>query len=181
MIFPDRDEDLERRVVWLIDRCKETQRERVQSYDMRERYFLFGSNRNSSAYFVRYNRIESHIDLVASFLYAPDHAFYNIAAERNASDVLIKQAIALQDEFNDDFQNMGANDAFSEAIPWACTYNTMLIKQGWNTTRSESTIMLVPPHQFGVFREDLTALEDQEAFCHTYPLEYHDAVQRMAR
>lgn len=178
MIFPDRDEDLEARVTWLIDRCKETQRDRISLYDRRERYFLFGSAGNDM---VRYNRIESHIDLVASFLYAPDHAFYNIAAERNASDVLIKQATALQDEFNDDFQDMGANDAFAESIPWSCTYNTMLTKQGWNDTRGEGTVTLIPPHQFGVFREDLPNLEDQEAFVHTYPLEYHDAVQRLVR
>ncbi len=178
MIFPDRDEDLERRVKWLVDRCKETQRDRISMYDRRERYFLFGTATDAQ---VRYNRIESHIDLVASFLYAPDHAFYNIAAQRNASDILIKQAIALQDEFNDDFQDMGASDCFSEAIPWSCVYNTMHIKQGWNDIRGEGTVMLVPPHQFGVFREDLPNLEDQEAFVHTYPLEYHDAVGRLVR
>lgn len=178
MIFPDRDEDLERRVAWLVDRCRETQRDRINVYDRRERYFMFGTNGNDQ---VRYNRIESHIDLVSSFLYAPDHAFYNIAAQRNASEQVIRQAVALQDEFNDDFQDMGLSDAFSEAIPWACTYNTMIIKQGWNDTRGEGTVTLIPPHQFGVFREDLPGLEDQEAFCHTYALEYHDALNRLVR
>lgn len=178
MIFPDRDEDLERRVAWLVERCKETQRDRIQVYDRRERYFLFGTNGNDQ---VRYNRIESHIDLVASFLYAPDHAFYNIAAQRNATEQVIRQATALQDEFNDDFQDTGMSDAFSEAIPWACCYNTMIVKQGWNDTRGEATVTLVPPHQFGVFREDLAGLEDQEAFCHTYALEYHDALERVVR
>jgi len=178
MIFPDREEDLERRVVWLIDRCRETQRDRIGVYDRRERYFLFGTNGNDS---VRYNRIESHIDLVASFLYAPDHAFYNIAAERNADEFKIKQATALQDEFNDDFQDNGTNALFAESIPWSLTYNTMIVKQGWNDVRGQGTATLISPHQFGVFREDLTALEDQEAFTHTYPLEYHDAVMRMVR
>jgi len=178
MIFPDRDEDLERRVVWLIERCKETQRDRIQVYDRRERYFLFGTNGNDQ---VRYNRIESHLDLVSSFLYAPDHAFYNIAAQRNASEQAIRQATALQDEFNDDFQDSGGSDAFSEAIPWSLCYNTMHTKQGWNDQRGEGTIMLVPPHQFGVFREDLAHLDEQEAFCHTYALEYHDAVGRLVR
>jgi hypothetical protein len=178
MIFPDRDEDLERRVIWLVERCKESLRDRVQVYDRRERYFLFGTNGNDQ---VRYNRIESHIDLVSSFLYAPDHAFYNIAAQRNASDEAIRQATALQDEFNDDFQDVGLSDAFAEAIPWACTYNTMIFKQGWNDTRGEATVTLIPPHQFGVFREDLTSLDDQEAFVHTYALEYHDAVNRLVR
>lgn len=178
MIFPDRDEDLERRVSWLVAQCKMTQRDRVQMYDRRERYFLFGSAGNG---IVRYNRIESHIDLVASFLYAPDHAFYNIAAERNASDVLIKQATALQDELNDDFQDSGTSDKFAEAIPWSCVYNTMIFKQGWNDIRKQQTAKIVPPHGFGVFREDLPDLDEQEAFCDSYALEYHDAIARLTR
>src|SRR5215471_14334281 len=103
MIMPDRFEDLEARVIWLIARCKETQRDRVQVYDRRERYFLWGTS--GSENLVRYNRIESHIDLVSSFLYAPDHAIYQIAAQRNANDTLIAQATALQDEFNDDMSD----------------------------------------------------------------------------
>jgi hypothetical protein len=178
MIFPDRHEDLERRVSWLVERCRQTMRDRTMVYDRRERYFLFGTAGNDT---VRYNRIESHIDLVASFLYAPDHAFYNIAAQRNASDVLVKQATALQDEFNDDFHDNGTSDLFSEAIPWALCYNTMHIKQGWNDLTGEGFATLVPPHQFGVFREDLPSLSSQEAFLHNYPLEYHDAVARLVR
>ena len=116
MILHDRDEDLELRVCWLRDRCRDTQKDRVQLYDMRERYFLFGTGALQSQ--VRYNRIESHLDLVASFLYAPNNAFYTIAAARNATDEAIHQAIALQDEFNDDFQENGTSDAFAEAIPW---------------------------------------------------------------
>jgi len=179
MILPDRDEDLERRVKWLIDRCRDTQRDRVQLYDMRERYFLFGTGALSSQ--VRYNRIESHLDLVASFLYAPDHAFYSLTAARNADDAVMRQATALQDEVNDDFLESGISDAFGESIPWALCYDTMLMKLGWNDIAGEHSVRVIQPHQFGVFREDLRELDEQEAFCHTYALEYHDAVMRLIR
>lgn len=179
MILPDRDEDLERRVCWLRDRCRDTQKDRVQLYDMRERYFLFGTGALQSQ--VRYNRIESHLDLVASFLYAPDNAFYTITAARNASDEAIRQAVALQDEFNDDFRDNGTSDAFAEAIPWSLTYDTMIMKLGWNDISCEQTVHLVPPHQFGVFREDLRELEEQECFTHTFAVEYHEAVARLMR
>jgi len=179
VILPDRDEDLERRVTWLINRCKDTQRDRVQLYDLRERYFLFGTGALQSQ--VRYNRIESHLDLVSSFLYAPDHAFYSLTAARNADDQVIRQATALQDEFNDDFIETGISDAFGEAIPWALCYDTMIMKIGWGDITGEHTVQLRPPHQFGVFREDLRELDQQEAFVDTYALEYHDAVMRLIR
>ena len=98
MNFPDDESKLADRVKWIIDQCTASRNDRTELYNRRERYFLFGTDGSNQ---VRYNRLESHIDLVAAFLYAPDHAFYNIAADRNAADAVVKQAIALQDEWNE--------------------------------------------------------------------------------
>ena len=178
MIFPDDEESLQRRVKNIIDQCTDSRDDRVPLYDRRESYFLFGTDTGNQ---VRYNRLESHIDLVAAFLYAPDHAFYNIAAERNADDALVKQAIALQDEFNDDFQDDGISDLVTEAIPWSLIYDTMIIKQGWNDMRDQQFAELIPPHSFGVFNEKVPDLDSQSAFCHTYFLEWSEAAQRVIR
>lgn len=178
MIFPTDDEGIEKRVKWIIDTCLATRDDRAQLYQRRERYFLFGTDSRDQ---VRYNRLESHIDLVAAFLYSPDHAFYNIAADRNASDAVVKQAIALQDEWNDDYQDDGISDAVAEAIPWSLVYDTMIIKQGWSDTRKAQYAKLVPPQNFGVFREDVTDLNSQSAFCETYFLEWSEAAQRLIR
>lgn len=178
MIFPTDQEGIEKRVKWIIDACLATRDDRAQLYQRRERYFLFGTDARDQ---VRYNRLESHIDLVAAFLYAPDHAFYNIAADRNADDAVVKQAIALQDEWNDDFQDDGLSDLVAEAIPWSLVYDTMIVKQGWNDTREAQIAELIPPQNFGVFREDVTDLNSQSAFCHTYFLEWSEAAQRLIR
>lgn len=178
MIFPDNEEDLTRAVKRIIDQCTASRQDRIALYERRERYYLFGSDSMDQ---VRYNRLESHMDLVAAFLYSPDHAFFNISANRNADDAVVKQAIALQDEFNDDFQDDGLSDAFAEAIPWSLVYDTMIIKQGWNDIRDRQFIELVPPQNFGVFREDITDLDSQRAFCHTYFLDWTEAAQRLSR
>jgi hypothetical protein len=178
MIFPDNPLDLEQRVKFLVDACNQSRDDRISLYQKRERYFLFGTDSGEQ---VRYNRLESHIDLVAAFLYSPDHAFYNLAADRNASDTVVKQAIALQDELNDDFQDGGISDLFAEAIPWSLVYDTMLFKQGWHETRKEHYVELVPPHNFGVFRESEPDLGRQSCFCHTYFLEWSEAAQRVIR
>ena len=153
MIFPRNQEDLEKRVKRLVDTCTSTRQDRAELYRKREAYYLYGSADQTP---VRYNRIEPHLDLVAAFLYAPDHAFFNIAASRNASDAVVKQAIALQDDFNDDFHDDGMSDLFAEAIPWSLVYDTMVIKQGWNDTRECQFAELIPPQNFGVYREDIT-------------------------
>jgi hypothetical protein len=176
--FPDDESKLADRVKWIIDQCTASRNDRTELYNRRERYFLFGTDGSNQ---VRYNRLESHIDLVAAFLYAPDHAFYNIAAARNAADAVVKQAIALQDEWNDDFQDDGLSDLVAEAIPWSLVYDTMMVKQGWNDVREAQTCELIPPQNFGVFREDITDLDSQQAFSHTYFLDWSEAAQRVIR
>lgn len=178
MIFPERHDDLVARVLWLIQRCKETQRDRSQVDDRRERYFLFGT---AGADPVRYNQIESHLDLVSSFLYSPDHAFYHLAAEDNAPDETVRQVTALQDTLNENFVDWGINDLFMDAIQWSLVNSVMHTKQGWNEIGGHGYARLVAPREFGVFREDLPGLDQQEAFCHTYPLEYYEAVQKIVR
>jgi hypothetical protein len=178
MIFPENWDDLTARVMWLINRCKETQRDRTHVCDRRERYYLFGAAGYDP---VRYNRIKSHLDLVSSFLYSPDHAFYQIAAQANAPEPVVRQVTALQDEFNEDFTSWGLNDMLMDGIIWSLVYNCMHVKQGWNEVAKEGYATLVSPAEFGVFREDIIELDRQEAFVHTYPLEYYDAVQRLVR
>lgn len=178
MIFPTKERDLEERIVWLAGKCFETREDRARLYDWREKYYLFGTGGFQPA---RYNRIESHLDLVSSFIYAPDNAYFHVAAARNADDDTVAQAIALQDDFNDDFQDQFISTSVSEAIDWSLVYDTMHTKQGWNRARGQHFIELVPPHNFGVYREDRNLLEDQSAFAHSYFVEYQYAVEALLR
>lgn len=176
MIFPRSADDLKKRVKNLIDTCVASRQDRADLYRRRESYFLYGSGDQRP---IKYNRIEPHLDLVSAFLYSPDHAFFNIAAERNAADAVIKQVTALQDSFNDDFQDEGLSDLFAEAIPWSLVYDTMVIKLGWSDVRDSLTAELIPPHNFGVYREDVSDLDKQLAFTHTYHLDWHESAQRL--
>jgi hypothetical protein len=178
MIFPRVQDELEKTVKRLVDVCNDSRFERAEMYRKRESYFLFGSDTRQPT---RFNRTEAHIDLVSSFLYSPDHALFHIAAESHAPDMVIRQAIALEDSWNDDFQDAGLSDLFAEAIPWSLTYDSMIFKIGWNETRDEICAELVPPHNFGVYREDIPDLDSQQAFCHTYFLDWHESVLRMVR
>jgi hypothetical protein len=178
MIFPRNHDDLEQTVRRLADICNNSRLDRIQMYNKRESYFLFGSDTRQP---VKHNRIESHLDLVASFLYSPDHAIYHVSAQSAAPDAVVKQAIALGDDWNEDFQDAGLSDLFAEAIPWALCYDTMIYKLGWNETRDEISAELIPPHNFGVYREDVSDLDSQQAFCHTFFLDWHETVARMIR
>jgi hypothetical protein len=176
MIFPTDDAELQDWVQHLTEKCLSTREDRNRLYDWREKYYLFGTQGYEQA---KYNRLESHLDLVTSFLYAPDHAFYHISASQNADDAQVLKAQTLQDDFNDDFQSCGISDAIMASIPWSLCYDTMLLKQGWNRDRDEWFVELVPPHNFGVYNEAIADLDSQECFAHTYFLDYQKAAGKM--
>lgn len=178
MIIPDKEPEKTDFVKWVIDTCTNSIRDRKDLYERRRRYLLFGSASDSESL---YNRLESHLDLVSSFLYSPDNANFNIAANRNADDATIRQVRALQDDWNDDFRDHGFAGMFSDALMWSLCYDTMLIKSGWNNTREHGFSVMVPPEHFGVFNEANPDLDSQQAFCHSYYIEYDQAVQRLMR
>ena len=175
MIFPTDEEELRKVVTFLVERCLSSLPERTRVYEWREKYFLFGTQGYEQA---KYNKLASHIDLVASFLYAPDHAFFHIAADPNSPDIEVEKARILQDDFNDDFQS-GISDNIMEAIQAALVYEAMIVKGGWNRDRGNWFVELVPPHNFGVYRESITDLESQSCFAHTYFMEYQQACGKL--
>ena len=177
MIFPQNKLDLEEKVLWLVDKCFATREDRQRLYDWREKYYLFGTGGFQPA---KYNRIAAHLDLVSSFLYAPDGAYYHIAAQHNSDDETVARAIALQDDYNDDFTDTFTAVAISEALDWSLVYDSMVIKQGWQRARGRWFCELVPPGNFGMYRED-QKLEDQSCFAHSYFVEFQYAVEAMIR
>ena len=178
MIIPDNAKLRNDYLQWILDCCLLSKDERKQMYDRRRAYFLFGSESDNE---IIYNRLESHLELVAAFLYSPDHAEFALSAPRNSPDAIVKQFMAAQDAFNQDFRDAGLFDYFADALSWAMVWDTQIIKMGWSDALGEPTATVFEPWKFGVFAEELTNLEDQQAFVHTYHIDYDNAVQRLER
>src|SRR5580698_700543 len=163
---------------WVLDVCLASREERKSLYDRRRQFFLYGSSGDTD---IIYNRIESHLDLVGSFLYSPDHAEFSLSAPANSSDAEVKQFMAAQDAFNNDFRDAGLFDYFSDALIWSLVFDTMIGKIGWSDVREEETCTLIEPWKFGVFSEEITDLDSQPAFVHSYHIDYDNACQRLIR
>jgi hypothetical protein len=178
MIIPDSGPLKEEFLQWVLDVCLSSKDDRKTMYDRRRQFFLYGTGSDAD---IIYNRLESHLDLVSSFLYSPDHAEFSLSAPANASDAEVKQFMAAQDAFNNDFRDAGLFDYFADALNWALVFDTEILKMGWSDVKEEETCTLVQPWQFGVFSEELTDLEQQPAFVHTYHIDYDNACQRLIR
>jgi hypothetical protein len=178
MIIADNARKQQRDLQWIVDTCMGSAKTRKELYERRRQYFLFGTASDAE---IIYNRIESHLDLVASFLYSSDHAQFALAAPLNSDDAQVKQYLAAQDSFNADCRDANLFDIFGDAIIGALVYDTMVAKVGWSDVHEEPTCKLICPWQFGVFSEELGDLGEQQAFVHTYHIDYDQACQRLIR
>lgn len=178
MQIPNDEGEKARFLEWIISICTASQWERRKLYERRRRYYLFGQNNDSM---VRLNRMESHLGLVASFLFSPDGLQYTISAPPNSDDNKIAQYLALQDNWNEEVQDSGLADAASEAVIWSLVYDTMIMKLGWDDNSGQLFPYMVEPSSFGVFREDQPAFSMQQAMVHSYVLDFDDAVDKLIR
>lgn len=161
------------KILEVRDACLESINERRELYAKRRKYFMFGSDDYRQ---VRYNRLFAHTDLVASFLYSADHAKYSLSAGRNAAPEVVQQAVALQDEWNQQFRDSGLAYTYAIALLWSLVYDSMYIKMGWNAERKRLFGKILMPNAFGVYDEMEPELDNQEAFCHSYRLPWDRAV-----
>jgi hypothetical protein len=178
MIIPHDQERRDEFVQWVVDTCMDSKKDRKDLYDRRRQFFLYGGEDPDQ---VIYNRIESHLDLVASFLYSPDHATFSLSAPLNSKDDVVKQYMSAQDSFNNDFRDAGMFDFFGDALIGALEFDSVILKSGWSDVNDDPTCKLIMPWQFGVFAEEITELESQQAFCHCYHIDYDNACQRLTR
>lgn len=178
MIIPQTDPYRQDKIIEIRDACMASRGERRQMYERRQRYFLFGCADYRQ---VRYNRLFSHIDLVSSFLYSPDHASFTLGAPQNSPLPTVLQSVALQDEWNNIFRDSGLAYQYGTAMTWALVMDAMFMKVGWNDERDRLVSRLVMPSAFGVYDETEPDLDAQEAFVHTYRLPYDNAVLRLYR
>lgn len=178
MIIPDDPARQAEYIRWVLDTCLISQKDRKDLYDRRKQFFLYGTAGEQE---IMYNRIESHLDLVSSFLYSQDNAQFALSAPLNSDDNTVKQYMAAQDNFNNDFRDAGLFDFFGDAIVGALEFDSMILKSGWSDVNEDATCKIIMPWQFGVFSEEITELESQPAMVHTYHIDYDNAVQRLFR
>jgi hypothetical protein len=179
MIIPKSKKSRDNTIDDIAGICLESKRDRDALYLMRKRYFDFGTTDYMVE--VKYNRLQAHLDLVASFLYAADHCRFNIAAPRNADDRIIAQVESLEDEWNDSFRDCGLAYMFGDSVIWGLVLDSMFIKLGWSNERKDLFGKLFSPSDFSVYDESEPDIDSQEAFIHTYCLNWDNAVQRLIR
>ncbi len=165
MIIPE--DAGERQILYekLVKDCLTTRKERFDLYQVLRNYYLFGSSGIEGA---AYNKIASTVDTLSSFVYSPASARFSIHLGVTAPEGEIAKVPPMTAEIADQWRQSKTHLVFGLGVKWSLVFGAVLFKEIWDAGSKMSRTYLVEPHQFGVLREDVPDIEDQEAFVHCY-------------
>lgn len=149
----------------LVRQCLVSRSARFDFYKTLRNFYLFGSADDGGA---AYNKIEATIDTLASFIYSPEGIRFSLELGVSADASNIPKAQPLAREIAEMWRASGTHMNFGLAGLWSLVFGCMILKVQWR--RGIARTYLVEPHQFGVLREDVPSLSDQEAFCMCYTI-----------
>jgi hypothetical protein len=149
----------------LVRECTASRADRFKMYQILRNYFLFGTESANGA---PYNKIASTVETLSSFIYSPDTMRFSLHLGTEASSDEVHKAVPLSREVTEQWRVSRTHILFGLGLRWSMVFGVMLLKHMWSEKRVRS--YLVEPHQFGVLREDVMDLADQEAFTHHYTI-----------
>lgn len=153
------------RVITLMDRCAASRETRRNRADRWRGWYEFGTNGSEDSL---YNKMHSHISKVGSFVFSPGTVRFEVRLPPAVRKPWWKAAAIARDEFSQFWSESGADINLAMAIEWSLVYGSTIIKvQPHEGSFSTGLIM---PWDFGVSREDVPDLNQQDTVCHWYTL-----------
>jgi hypothetical protein len=164
MKIPKEDVERERFIEEIISKCLFSREERARDYASYRGYFLHGAGPDEAE--TPYNKIYPTVDLLTSFLFSSETTNFTIHVGPEVHEDEWKKIPPLSKAINTEWLNSGADMVFMQGLTWALVYNTVMIKLVMRG--KDIHPFVVEPHMFGVFREDMSFTDRQEAMVHCY-------------
>jgi hypothetical protein len=164
MRIPEKDDERLLFVMETIQKCMASLETRRADYKVLRCYYLQGNAPDGVA--APYNQIFPHLDQLSSFLYSSETTKFSAQTGATFPPTDFPKISPITRLINDVWLESDADQVFSLAMNWALVYNTTLIKLV--VDRGEILPYMVEPGMFGVLREDIQGLSNQEAVCFRY-------------
>lgn len=149
-------------VAELIQACSASRADRVQRGAYYRGMYLSGSTNSDIAV---YNKTNTYIDTLGSYLFSPVELRYTVNPKRWASPSIRAQAKTVAEELNDYIADSDTDREMGLAVKWALIKGKSFIKMGWEGGPNGTFKgRLVQPELMAVLQEGKRSLDDQEMF-----------------
>lgn len=143
----------------IVHDCAISRAKRVSEYQYWLNYYFSGTAEANPA---TYNKCYSHIDLLASYLFSPIDVRFSIEFDDTDDDASLARAGLAARYLTKQSKRTKCNLEFAQGLNYALIKGKALMKLMW--TDDGLKPFLIQPENFGVYREDVSDLDDQEAF-----------------
>lgn len=116
----------------------------------------------------RYKKIRAHLDRVASYLYAPGTARFGVHLPPAQRAPWLSSVDMVRSEYTTTWRESGADIKFVSLLEWALVYGATIGKA--QRHGSGFKIGYVQPWDFGVSREVVPELDEQDYVAHWYTM-----------
>lgn len=152
----------------VVRTCEVSREDRIERYAMFRNYYLYGRGHGETQ--SAWNNVYPTIDLLTSFLYAADTTRFSVKLGSGAPKSELKRAVPMAKRILEKWNESNASEMFKMTLEWALVYDSCILKfiRRGNTAHP----FFVDPGCFGVYREDVSMLDRQEAFVHWYYMSF---------
>lgn len=159
----------------VVQQCRTSVGPRIQLARSINTWRYTGSDSGSSAI---YNRLDVHCDKLASALFSPAELRFAADFENDYGDAILQRGRVAARYLTREMERRNLDLEIQEAVEEAVPHGAMILKHNWNYHGAD--IETLSPWQFGVYREDVTDLDKQEALCETTYLLPEDVWRRIS-
>ena len=146
----------------IIDECMVSREaRRTQGRQMTSLYYngsLSGSAKDNLCY--------SHIDKLSSYLFSPSDVRFDVTFEADETQKWMGAADLSARHLTREFRRTRCGLAFAQAVDMSLIKGCAIIKLIWSAKGYQTQI--IKPEMFGVLREDIEDLDEQDAFNFSY-------------
>ena len=145
----------------IIQQCTASQKLRVQRGAALRNLFLTGDDSGNPQ---TYPKTNTYIENLSAYNYSPVELRFSIETYGTEQADEAAMATAASSRLHREIRRGGVDVALDDAVLWSLVKGKAFIKLLWTTAGLEPYI--VQPELMGVLREDLSTLDEQEAFVH---------------
>ena len=175
MRLPENKAQLLKKVIQLIDDCRVSMGDRANLCSTLRQWKYTGSPDGDTAI---YNRLESHIDRMSSYLYSPLDLRFLMEFENEYPEDILKMSESGARYLTKSLERNDIDMMFGDGLDQALTNGSSIMKLMWGHDGLKAKI--IPQFNFGVYKEDLNDLDQQEALLETSYITIHELWRRIS-
>ena len=160
MLLPSSKTLLTKRTQDIKETCRASASQRAALCRLQNQWIETGRSNGNRALV---NKLYAHNDRLASHLFSPSELAFMVDFEAHYDTKTLAMAGTAARAITREWERKDIDVMFGSGVKSSLDYGSCVIKQMWGHTGVEARVIM--PWQFGVYREDLNSLEEQEALC----------------